>query len=80
MADESTPRRRRRSKPITEKDFPISPFGECVVICARGIKPGQWLAHRINCSERQANLYIAGRCKPSARAILAVNGAWLEQA
>jgi hypothetical protein len=45
-----------------------------------GIKPGQWLAARVNCSERQANLYIAGKCKPSARAIHAVNGAWLEQA
>ena len=81
---ESKRRRRRRSKAIKEKNFPISLFGECVVVVARGIKPGRWLSDRIErqggkCSERQANFIIAGKCKPSANAVHAVNAAWLER-
>jgi hypothetical protein len=79
MSSESSLRRRRRSKPIKEKSFPISLFGECVVVVARGIKPARWLSDRIACSERQANFIIAGRCKPSFRAVHAVNAAWLDQ-
>jgi len=75
---ESNRRKRRRSKPIREENFPISKFGRCVEVCADGVKPGQWLAARIGCSERNANLIIAGRQKPNARAVLAVNAAWLE--
>lgn len=76
---ESKPRRRRRSKPIKEKNFPISLFGECVVVVARGIKPAQWLSERIECTERQANFIIAGKCKPPARATYAVMGAWFDR-
>lgn len=75
--DESLQRRRRRSKPIKEQSFLISKFGEHVVLCARGIKPAQWLSERIRvqggkCSERHANLIIAGKRKPNTRAALAV--------
>lgn len=74
---ESQQRRRRRSSPIKEQKFPISLFGECVVVCARGIKPAQWLSDRVKrqggkCSERHANLIIAGKRKPNARAALVV--------
>lgn len=69
---ESKRRPRRRSKAIKEQLFPISLFGECVVVCARGIKPGEWLSRRVNCTERHANLIIAGKRKPNARAALAI--------
>ena len=72
MQRESKRRPRRRSKPIKEQKFQISLFGECVVVCARGIKPADWLARRIQCTERHANLIIAGKRKPNARAALAV--------
>lgn len=80
--DESKPRERRRSKPIKEQSFPISPFGHCVIALARGIKPAQWLSDRVKrhggkCTERHANLLIAGKRKPSARAVLAVNAEML---
>jgi hypothetical protein len=52
--------------------FPISKFGEHVVLCAKGIKPGDWLARQINCTERHANLIISGKRKPNAKAALAV--------
>jgi hypothetical protein len=42
------------------------------VLCARGIKPADWLARRAACTERHANLIIAGKRKPNARAALAV--------
>lgn len=69
---ESNARRRRRSKPVKEQSFPISKFGEHVVLCAKGVKPGDWLSRRINCTERHANLIIEGKRKPNARAALAV--------
>jgi hypothetical protein len=47
-------------------------FGECVVVCARGIKPARWLSERVHCTERHANLIIEGKRKPNARAALAV--------
>jgi hypothetical protein len=64
--------RRRRSKPLREQSFSISKFGEHVVLCARGIKPADWLARRARCTERHANLIISGKRKPNARAALAV--------
>ena len=75
---ESSQRLRRRSKPIKERSFPVSLFGECIIIVARGIKPGDWLSRRIGCTERHANLLIAGKRKPNARAILALNAALLD--
>jgi hypothetical protein len=69
---ESKRRKRRRSKPVKEQLFPISKFGEHVVLCAGGIKPGGWLARQSGCSERHANLIIEGKRKPNARAALAV--------
>lgn len=75
---ESSARRRRRSKAIKEENFPISLFGQCVVLCAKGIKPAQWLSEKARCSERHANLVIAGRHKPNARAVLAVNTAFFD--
>ncbi len=69
---ESRQRRRRRSKPLREQSFPISKFGEHVVLCARGVKPAQWLSERVKCTERHANLIIEGKRKPNARAALAV--------
>ncbi|MBR1150128.1 hypothetical protein [Bradyrhizobium sp. JYMT SZCCT0428] len=76
--------RRRRSKRIREENFPISLFGRCVVIAARGVKPGDWLAERITeqggkCTPRNANLIIAGKQKPNARAVHALNGALLAE-
>lgn len=55
----------------------LSKFGKHVFLCAEGIKPGDWLAARIReqggrCTERHANLIIAGKRKPNARAALAV--------
>lgn len=60
-----------------------SKFGRVVIELADDIKPGQWLSDRIRelggkCTERQANFIIAGRCKPNARAVLAVNAAMLD--
>jgi len=72
MSRESNRARRRRSKRIKEQLFPISLFGECVVLCARGIKPARWLADKARCSERHANLVIRGERKPNARTALAV--------
>lgn len=69
---ESKRGRRRRSKPIKEQSFPISLFGEVVIVCARGVKPGEWLSRKIACTERHANLIIEGKRKPNARAALAV--------
>lgn len=69
---ESFARRRRRSKPLREQSFPISKFGEHVVLCARGVKPADWLARRMGCTERHANLIISGKRKPNAKAALAV--------
>jgi len=43
-----------------------------VVACAKGVKPARWLSEKVNCTERHANLLIEGRCKPNARAALAV--------
>jgi hypothetical protein len=82
MVGESTARRRRRSKRLREENFPISLFGRCVVIAARGVKPGDWLAEQINkqggkCTPRNANLIISGRQKPNAQAVHALNGALL---
>jgi len=84
MVGESSARRRRRSKRLREENFPISLFGRCVVIAARGVKPGDWLAARIReqggkCTERNANLIIAGKQKPNARAVHALNGALLAE-
>jgi len=55
-----------------------------VVIAARGVKPGDWLAARIreqggHCTERNANLIIAGKQPPNARAILALNHAFFQE-
>jgi len=72
MSGESKRRIRRRSKPLKEQSFPISKFGEHVVLCAKGVKPADWLARRIDCTERHANLIIKGDRKPNARAALAV--------
>jgi hypothetical protein len=58
--------------------FSISLFGQCVVLAARGIKPAQWLSERAACTERHANLIIAGERKPNARAIHALNGAFFD--
>jgi len=74
--------RRRRSKRIREENFPISLFGRCVVIAARGVKPGDWLAEQIRkqggkCTPRNANLIISGRQKPNVYAMHALNGALL---
>ena len=79
---ESFARRRRMSKRLREENFPISLFGRCVVIAARGVKPGDWLAARIReqggkCTERNANLIIAGKQKPNVYAMHALNGALL---
>jgi hypothetical protein len=71
---ESNRRVRRRSKTIKEEKFPKSSlFGRCVIQATDGIKPAQWLATKISCTERHANLLIEGRCKPSARALNALN-------
>ena len=75
---ESSQRCRRRSKQIKEQSFPVSLFGECIIVVARGIKPGDWLSRQIGCTERHANLLIAGKRKPNARAILALNAALLD--
>ena len=77
---ESSQRPRRRSKALKEPSFRISLFGECIIIVARGIKPGDWLWRRIGCTERHANLLIEGKRKPNARAILALNAALLDGA
>lgn len=80
---ESESRRRRRSKRLREENFPISLFGRCVVIAARGVKPGDWLAEQINkqggkCTPRNANLIIiSGKQKPNVYAMHALNGALL---
>lgn len=81
---ESSDRRRRRSKRLREENFPISDFGRCIVIAARGVKPGDWLAARIReqggkCTERNANLIISGKQHPNALAIFALNGALLKR-
>lgn len=74
MAGESDSTRRRRSKPIREQLFPISPFGKCVLALALSerppVKPASWLAERIPCTERHANHIISGRSRPSGRAII----------
>jgi hypothetical protein len=78
MSRESNRARRRRSKELKEQLFPISLFGECVVLASRGIKPAQWLADKAACTERHANLVIRGERKPSARAVHALNSAFFE--
>lgn len=76
---ESKRRVRRRSSPIKEQAFQVSLFGECIIVIARGIKPGMWLAERANCTERHANLLIAGKRKINARALHALNSAFFDQ-
>jgi hypothetical protein len=49
----------------------LSKFG--LVVCALWpVKPALNLAQRAGCTERHANLIIAGKRKPNARAALAV--------
>ena len=69
---ESFARRRRRSKRIRERNFPISLFGECVEVVSRGVKPGRWLSERIGKTERIANRYIQGTTPPSYEALMVV--------
>lgn len=78
--ERSHQRRRRRSKQLREQEFPISLFGQCVVLAAGGIKPAAWLAEKAGCSERFANLIIAGKRVANARAIHALNASFLEEA
>jgi hypothetical protein len=42
------------------------------MLCAGGIKPADWLARRAGCTERHANLIIAGDRKPNTRVAMAV--------
>lgn len=74
MSSESKGRPRRRSKPLKEQSFSISKFGKHVILCADGIKPGDWLARRAGCTERHANLIIEGKRKPNARVAFVVLG------
>lgn len=78
MSESPKPRMRRRSKPITEPLFPVSLFGECIIVVARGIKPALWLSERAKFTERHANLVIEGKRKPNARALHALFGAFFE--
>jgi len=56
---------------------PPCKFG--VVICALWpVKPGLNLAQRMGCSERHANLIIAGKRKLNARALHALISAFFE--
>lgn len=61
--------RRRRSTAVKEHLFPISPFGKCAV-ALWPIKPGRVLADLTGASERAANLWIAGRRRPSSKALI----------
>jgi hypothetical protein len=70
---ESRQRRRRRSKLFKDQLVPETKFGICVYVLAGGIKPAQWLAQRVACSERHANRLINGQRKVTARAIVAIN-------
>lgn len=65
----SLPARRRRSTTVKEQSFPISNFGKCAVALWPN-KPALVLAQRVGVTERAANLWIAGRRKPSGRALL----------
>jgi len=78
MPESSKRRVRRRSRPIREQEFPVSLFGECVIVVTRGIKPGQWLAKRACFTERHANLVIEGKRKINARALHALNSAFFD--
>jgi hypothetical protein len=57
---------------------PKSSFGKCIVALADGIKPAQWLAQRIRCSERHANRIINGERKVPARGVVAINNEFVD--
>ena len=78
MSSESVSRRVRASTTPKERLFfdrqrvaPANRFGT-VVRALWPDKPALNLAQRIGCSERAAQFYIAGKRKPSARAIIVV--------
>ena len=61
--------RRRRSTGVKEHLFPISKFGKCAMVLWP-IKPARALADLTGASERAANLWIAGRRRPSSKALI----------
>ena len=84
MSVESSPRIARPSSSargtVVQKNFSTAQkckFGT-VVLALWPSKPALNLSQRIGCTERAANLYITGKRKPSARAVLAVNSAFFE--
>lgn len=73
---ESSSRRRRVSKGFKEHLFlnsRISKFGRCALALWPD-NAAKVLAERARCTERAANLWIEGRRRPSARAVLAIAG------
>lgn len=71
MSSKSGSRRVRASTSPKERLFTKNRFGT-VVRALWPNKPALNLAQRIGCSERAAHFYIAGKRKPSARAIIVV--------
>jgi hypothetical protein len=76
MSESQTARGRASTSP-KERLFAKSRFGT-VVRALWPTKPALNLAQRIGCSERAAQFYIAGKRKPSARAIIIVNTEMLD--
>jgi hypothetical protein len=68
MSGESSLRKRRGSNRSSEQPCK---FGT-VVLALWPQKPGLNLAQRAGCSERHANLLIAGQRKPNARVALVI--------